>query len=272
MSFKEYLDEALEEIEKLNVEAFFKSPEEEQAEFIQKYVQHKDLDARHWFPFLRLDGKVTNTSRVHFGNGGPASRQLVKKAMYEDGYKPLLSDNALAGMFRIPLLTMSRQMWGDDVDITECGYFTEEGHRFQCLKCLGCGLAGGLKPDTGDNAVHKVSAVTGISEDGEIITEWRNALEPRTGTTPKWEHINPKKVGKTLAALWQAEYVAPGAHFPVSITFRDVAAVEFGLALTAFDTSWKNIGLGAHKNGRLQGWNDNIDGFSTYASHPLPSC
>ncbi|MEM3056845.1 MAG: hypothetical protein QW639_06425, partial [Candidatus Bathyarchaeia archaeon] len=39
---------------------------------------------------------------------------------------------------------------------------------------------------------------------------------------------------------------------------------EFGLALSAFDISWKNIGLGAHKNGRLQGWNDNIDSFTLY--------
>jgi len=263
--FKEYLDEAVERIRGLDEAAFFASPEEEQAEFVRRYVQHVDLDARNWFPFIRIDGEITNTSRLHFGNESLPARLLVKKALYEDGYRPLISDNAIAGMFRIPLQTISREIWGDDEDVKECGLFDEKGRRFQCLKCLGCGLAGGLKPDTGANAVHKVSAVTGVSTDGEIIREYRNALEPRTGTTPKWDFINPEKTGGTpMAAFWQSEYVAPGAHFPVSITFRDVGAAELGLALTAFDTSWKNIGLGAHKNGRFQGWYDNIDGFTLH--------
>jgi len=265
MSFKEYLNKAVQELQRLDVEAFFNSSNEERDEFIRRYVQHRDLDARHWFPFIRLDGEVINTSRIHFGNGGPANLRIIKKAIYQDGYKPLISDNAIAGMFRIPLQTISRQIWGDDPDVVECGCFTQMGHRFQCLKCLGCGLAGGLKPDTGENAVHKVSAVTGISLDGEIITEYRNALDPRSGTTPKWEFIMPNKSSKAkLATFWQSEYLAPGAHFPISITFRDVAAAEFGLALTAFDTSWKNIGLGAHKNGRLQGWYENPDKFTIH--------
>jgi len=267
MSFREYLDEAVRSIEEIDVEDFFKWSDEERKKFIYGFIQHTDLDARNWFPFLRLDGEIVNASRIHFGNGSSDNRSIIKKALYEDGYKPLLSDNALAGMFRIPLQTMSREIWGDDDEIVQCGCFTEKGHRFQCLKCLGCGLAGGLKPDTGENIVHKVSAVTGISPDAEIITEYRNALEPRTGTTPKWEFIMPEKSEAkrpAMATFWQAEYIAPGAHFPISITFRDVAAVEFGLALSAFDISWKNIGLGAHKNGRLQGWNENIDRFTLY--------
>lgn len=271
MTLKEYLDETVAKIEELEVARFFTSPSEEQEKFTKRYVQHLDLDARNWFPFLRLDGTITNMSRLHFGNGGPRNISIVKKAIYDEGYKPLISDNALAGMFRIPLQTISRGLWGDDKDILDCGCFTERGHRFQCLKCLGCGIAGGLKPDTGDNCVHKVSAVTGISADGEIITEFRNALEPRTGTTPKKETLagaseqdEGERRGK-LAAFWQSEYVAPGAHFPISITFRDVAAVELGLALTAFDTSWRNIGLGSHKNGRFKGWNDNLEAFTLYA-------
>lgn len=265
MNLKQYLQEAAEKVEELDEKKFFLQKEESQKEFTDKYVQHRELDARNWFPFLRLEGVVSNTSRIHFGNGGAENLSIVKKAVYESGYKPLLSDNAIGGMFRIPLQTISRQIWGNDEEITECGCFTEAGSRFQCLKCLGCGLAGGLKPDTGDNVVHKVSAITGVSKDAEIITEWRNALEPRTGTTPKWQNINPKNEGKKLAALWQMEYVAPDAHFPISITFRDVAAAELGLALTAFDISWKNIGLGSHKNGRLQGWYDSPDDFALYA-------
>ncbi|MEM3675325.1 MAG: hypothetical protein QXG08_07645 [Candidatus Methanomethyliaceae archaeon] len=271
--FKDYLEEAARKIEELDVEAFFRSQQEEQEKFIQNYVQHRRLDARNWFPFIRIEGEVVNFSRMHFGNGGTANYSLIKKALYEGGFRPLISDNAIAGMFRIPLQAMSREIWGDDEDIRDCGCFSEKGHRFQCLKCLGCGLAGGLKLETGENAVHKVSAVTGVSLDGEIITEYRNALEPRTGTVPKWELLAPTtKEGKNdkdrsnkLPVFWQAEYVAPGAHFPISITFRDVAAAEFGLALSAFDISWKNIGLGAHKNGRLHGWNENPERFTLYA-------
>jgi hypothetical protein len=33
----------------------------------------------------------------------------------------------------------------------------------------------------------------------------------------------------------------------------------------AFDISWKNIGLGSHKNGRLQGWYDNLNSFTLHA-------
>jgi hypothetical protein len=260
-----YLTEAAERIHGLDPAFFFASPKEDQESFIHTYVQHRELDARNWFPFIRLDGLLVNTSRLHFGNGGPANRSIIKKAIYDDGYRPLISDNAIAGMFRIPLQTTSREMWGDDPDVSECGYFTERGHKFQCLKCLGCGLAGAMNPDTGENAVHKVNAVTGVSADGEIIDEYRNSLEPRTGTIPKWDFVAPdKKTNEKLATFWQSEYVAPGAHFPVTVIFRDVAAVELGLALTAFDVSWKNIGLGSHKNGRLQGWNEDPGSFTMH--------
>lgn len=265
MDFESYLNEAVMQLEALDPKTFFQMPSKAQEEFRQSYVQHTELDARNWFPFIRLDGTLENTSRVHFGNGGTVNLSIVKRAVYQDGYRPLISDNALAGMFRIPLYTMSRRIWGDDEEVAECGYFTEKGSRFQCLKCLACGLGGGLRPDTGENAVHKVRAVTGASEDAEIITEYQNSIEPRLGTTPKKELLSITDPRVALAALWQAEYVAPGAHFPVSVIFRDMAAAEFGLALMAFDTSWANIGLGAHKNGRFRGWNERPEAFTLYA-------
>jgi len=265
MNFEGYLNEAVEKLEALDPETFFQMSLEAQDEFVTKYVQHTALDARNWFPFIRIDGTLENTSRVHFGNGGTENLSIVKRAVYQDGYRPLVSDNALAGMFRIPLYTMSRRMWSDDEEVRECGYFTEKGSRFQCLKCLACGLGGGLQPDTSVNAVHKVRAVTGASEDAEIITEYQSSIEPRLGTTPKKELLGITDQRVRLSALWQTEYVAPGAHFNVSMTFRDVAAVEFGLALMAFDTSWVNIGLGAHKNGRFKGWNERPEAFTLYA-------
>jgi hypothetical protein len=284
----EDLKESVRVLKELKVEEFSKLSESEKLAFLEKYVQHATMDAKKMLPYLILEGTATNLTRVHCGNGVSAENINIVKTVFVDGKRrPILSDNQLNGMFRIPLREMSREFWSGNTEIENCGIYRHvRGNTvaIECGKCLSCGITGHFDPSTNKNSVHKVRALSGIALDGKIVSEYHNRPDPAKGVGVIKEEIITylKSVEKargeeekeviediinsiqraTIPSFYMREYVAPNAHFPVIVTFRDMAPAELGLAFKAFSLSWYALGIGNGKRGKLQFWDTNPENWS----------
>ncbi len=275
------LRESVKALEEIRIEDFSGLSEGERLAFQEEHVQHATMDARNMLPYLVLEGVAVNLTRVHCGNGVSAENISIVKTVFVEGKRrPILSDNQLNGMFRIPLREMSREFWGGDTGIRDCGIYRHVGGStvaIECGRCLSCGITGHLNTSTNKNSVHKVRALSGIARDGKIVSEHCNRPDPAKGVGVTRDDILCgvggdvaeddrkdiiQKIQKAMIpSFYMREYVMPGAHFPVFVTFRDVAPAELGLALKAFSISWYALGIGNGKRGRLQFWDTNPENW-----------
>lgn len=143
--FEKLVDDALSYVESLRPD---ETPREED---LEKYVQRRLLRADDYDCFVVLEGKTRNLSRTHFGNIPTGMYSLIKKRKIHGKVVPLLSDNALRGMTNHQLRVLSKKLSLGD---PQCGLFDAKGlQRFECGKCIRCGIMGFLKPKTGENTV-----------------------------------------------------------------------------------------------------------------------
>ena len=300
-TYLEFLREAEKELRAVDERAFA-IDSTDSLDFTEKYVQHRILDGRNLTPYIVLEGNATNLTRMHCGNGaGAANISIVKKVIRGGNWRPILSDNSLNGMFRIPLRDMSRKLWSEK-DVDYCGVYRQLGDQraaINCGYCLACGLGGWMRTTDNKNSPHKVRAVSSVSPKGKIIKEYLNRPDPVKNTiaqavefpVPKSaEEITPKDVEQIqslvekeeltesakevlekvlgvlrkpqkFASFYQMEFVAPGADFPIWVSFRDVGPAELGISLIAFSFSWMRLGIGRGKLGKLQFWDTNPEGW-----------
>jgi len=310
--FLDFLKEAERELQALDEKEFHARAEiKEKRDFLERYVQHASLDGRNMTPYLVLEGEATNLTRMHCGNGlGGPNISIVKRVIRGGTYRPILSDNALNGMFRIPLRDISREYWKGDKNVDYCGIYRQVGNQraaIDCGYCFSCGLSGWMRTIDNKNAPHKVRAASGVSENGRIIIEYHNRPDRVKHTMVHGEDFPlPLKVSDAerkqieslmkekgvsgdvnklievvfeglkrapapFAEFYQFEYVAPGANFPIWVSFRDVAPAEFGLALEAFSFAWLRLGIGRGKLGKLQFWDTGPEGWKIHAFMNLHS-
>ncbi|MBD3192151.1 MAG: hypothetical protein GF308_16020 [Candidatus Heimdallarchaeota archaeon] len=263
--FRTIVNDALEFIKQTSEESFDKEDTEAQKK-MQKYVQKVALRADEYDSFVILEGSTFNKSRVHFGNTTQGNFSLIKKTFIKGKYVPLLSDNGLRGVVNHELRVMSKNMGlGDDL----CGLFDEKGKkRFECGKCIRCGIMGflSLKKKTvgqSKNMPHRLAIRSFLPEMDsiQIIQEYHNSLDDAVGTvyTPvttsrsEEDEDNFQDEGKA-ANFYVMEYLAPGGRFPIMLTMRGMAIAEMGLALMSVSKAWYTLGVGRHKNGALTTW------------------
>ena len=250
--FESLVDEALEYVKSV------RNVEEAQDEDLEKYVQRRLLRADDYDSFVVLRGKTRNQSRVHFGNVSAGMYGLIKKRRIKGKVVPLLSDNALRGMLNHQLRVLSKKLGIGDPN---CGLFDEKGlQRFECGKCLRCGIMGFLNPKTGENSVHKLAIRSFLTTSAEIITEYHNSPDVVKGTVFAPREV--EKGGEKAAVLYVAEYIAPGGEFPLQIVFRGMAPGEIGVALMQMGLAWHYLGLGRHKNGSFTTWTQNPEDWT----------
>jgi hypothetical protein len=243
--FEKLIDDALSYVESLKPD---ETPKEED---LEKHVQKRQLRADDYDSFVVLKGKTKNLSRTHFGNIPTGMYSLIKKRKIKGKVVPLLSDNALRGMTNHQLRVLSKKLSLGD---PQCGLFDAKGlQRFECGKCIRCGIMGFLNPKTGENSVHRLSIRSFLPTSAEIITEYHNNPDEARGTVYAPREAK-KKPEERAAVLYVSEYLAPGGEFPLQITMRGLAPAEIGLALMQLGLAWHYLGLGRHKGGSFTTW------------------
>ncbi|RLI39557.1 hypothetical protein DRO64_10370 [Candidatus Bathyarchaeota archaeon] len=250
--FERFVDEALEYVKRIS------SKEEALDEDLERYVQRHLLRADDYDSFVVLQGKTRNQSRVHFGNVSAGMYSLIKKRRIKGKVVPLLSDNALRGMVNHQLRVLSKKLGIGD---PKCGLFDEKGQRFDCGKCLRCGIMGFLNPNTGENVVHKLAIRSFLTTSAEIITEYHNSPDAVKGTIFAPREVERERKERA-AVLYVTEYIAPGGEFPLQIVFRGMAPGEMGVALMQMGLAWHYLGLGRHKNGSFTTWTQNPEDWT----------
>ncbi|MEM2936302.1 MAG: hypothetical protein QW231_03900 [Candidatus Bathyarchaeia archaeon] len=250
-TFKRMVDEALTYVEGI------KQGEELKEEDRKKHIQRRLLRADDYDHFIVLQGITRNLSRVHFGNVASGMYSLIKQRKVKGEVVPLLSDNALRGMINNQLRILSKKLGLGD---PQCGLFDEKGlQRFECGKCIRCGIMGFLNPQTRENAVHRLAVRSFLPTSVEIVTEYHNNPDAVTGTVyaPR-----EKKPEERAAVLYVAECIAPGGEFPLQIVFRGMAPGEIGVALMQVGLAWHYLGLGRHKSGSFTTWTQEPQNWS----------